>query len=120
MKYKKCISVLVLFLLGMNNTFASDDDRYFQAYSQIIGSKPDSEEELTALVSDSDVLSEQSSLASVYITLLQSMLDHPTGFEEYKLAPKDHLKDIKRSHPALYFRHNILSAYNLAIQESGV
>jgi len=116
-KYKKCISVLVLFLLGINNTFASDDDRYFQAYSQIIGSKPDSEEELTALVSDSDTLSEQSSLASVYIALLQSMVDHPTGFEEYKLAPKDHLKDIKRSHPALYFRHNILSAYNLAIQE---
>ncbi|MEC9480909.1 MAG: GGDEF domain-containing protein, partial [Pseudomonadota bacterium] len=83
--------------MGINNTFASYDDRYFQAYSQIIGSKPDSEEELMTLVSDSDVLSEQSSLASVYIALLQSMVDHPTGLEEYKLAPNDHLKDIERS-----------------------
>ncbi|MFZ8199527.1 GGDEF domain-containing protein [Alteromonas portus] len=117
MKYKKCISVLVLFLFGINTVLAFDDDEYFQAYSQIISNKPDGEKELMALVSDSDVLSESSSLASVYIALLQSTVNHPTGFEEYKLAPKDHVQDVKRSHPSLYFRHNILLAYNFAIQE---
>lgn len=117
MKYKKCISVLALFLLGINITFASNDDRYFQAYSEIINSKPNNEEALMTLVADSRVLSDSSPFASVYIALLQSLVDHPTGFEEYKLAPAHHLQEVKNSQPSLYYRHKILSAYNLAIQD---
>ena len=41
------------------------------------------------------------------------MLDHHR-IEKYKHPEPQRYK---ASHPALYFRHNILSAYNLAIQE---
>ena len=116
-KYKKCISALVLFLMGINSTFAISGDKYFQAYSQIISSKPESKEALMSLVSDSESLSAPSPVASVYIALLHSIIDHPTGFEKYHLAPSHHLKEVKNTHPSLYYRHKILSAYNLAIQE---
>lgn len=116
-KYKKHISALVLFLMGTNSTFAISDDRYFQAYSQVISSKPDSKEALMSLVSDSESLSGPSPVASVYIALLLSIIDHPTGFEKYHLAPSHHLEKVKNTHPSLYYRHKILSAYNLAVQE---
>jgi len=78
--------------MGINSTSAISGDRYFQAYSQIISSKPDSKEALMSLVSDSESLSAPSPAASVYIALLHSIIDHPTGFEKYYLAPSHHLK----------------------------
>jgi hypothetical protein len=68
-----------------------------------------------SLVSDSESLSGPSPVASVYIALLLSIIDHPTGFEKYHLAPSHHLEKVKNTHPSLYYRHKILSAYNLGI-----
>lgn len=114
MKLPAFISILVALLAQTSDAKNLSGDRYFQSYREIIGKPPATGHELELLIASSP-LKDSTAVASVYHALLDSLVDHPTGFEKYHTSPSSTLIKLKKSHPALFYRHQILEAYNLGI-----
>lgn len=114
MKLLVYLCILVT-LLSTKEVVAFTKDEYFHAYREVLKDVPTKKQELTVLIDRSPVLSDSSPVASIYIALLDSLFDHPTGFEVYLTVSPDVSAQIKATHPSLYYRHQILEAYNLGI-----
>ena len=114
MKLLVYLCILVTLLTTMEAVAFTKDD-YFYAYRDILEDSPTNKQELAALLDKSSVLSDSSPVASVYIALLDSLVDHPTGFETYLTASPEVLAQVKLTHPSLFYRHQILEAYNLGL-----
>ncbi len=114
MKLPVFISVLVALLAQTSDAANLSENKYFQSYREIIDKSPATRQELELLI-ESSPLAESAPVASVYHALLDSLVDHPTGFEKYRTVSPSKLIKLSDSHPALFYRHQILDAYNLGI-----
>ncbi len=102
-------------LLMSNEVIALTKDVYFHAYREILKDAPTNKQELAVLLQKSPVLSDSSPVASVYVALLDSLVDHPTGFETFLTVPHEEATQVKLTHPTLFYKYQILEAYNLGI-----
>lgn len=114
MKLLVYLCILVT-LLTTKEAVALTKDAYFYAYRDVLESAPTNKQELAVLLENSPVLSDSSPVASIYIALLDSLVDHPTGFETYLTASPEESAQVKLTHPSLFYRHQILDAYNFGI-----
>ncbi len=102
-------------MLTTKDVVALTKDEYFHAYRDVLQGAPTNKQELAVLIEKSSVLSDSSPVASIYIALLDSLIDHPTGFEMYSTVSQEISAKVKSTHPSLFYRHQILEAYNLGI-----
>ena len=106
---------LLLVLCSLNISARTVDDNLFNDYTMLQSQVYTSHASLQIAIARSAHLSQASPLSRFYKVLLQSQIQHTTGFEPYSVLDEADQNWLKRNWPALFYRHELLVAYNEAV-----